>query len=755
MHFRHLVYLPIVCGVWLLASCESTKEVKSKPAAAATADELAPPTSGDEFGLTSPPEKTTVEEDTVSAAPAAVDKHKLDPKLLPGRKEATAEVKQAPAFYDKLLKTDKDTVMPNSTLNFDATSVAELVPRFAEILSFNYILDPRVKGTVDMNINTPMTKKELWQLFEQILWACGSYCSPDPAGSDIIHIMPFVDMPKERNVDFADAGTSNVQVVLFHIRNTGSKDILEKLRPFFTAGATAIDIPNRNMVLLVETPQNIPKLRALVKMLDQKNKDGWPQVAIPCVNVSADIIKEELAGLLPVLGFPVSVDGTTAEPGSIHLTSVDRMQVVVASAANNEAIDEIKRWINILDQDDVGEQERVFIYKVVNNQAEQLMQSLQVIFAVEGSSLTPPSGGSSSSSSSSSSNSSGSSSGLGSSSNSFSSMSAPSSPSPTRKAGSSSSSTDKKKTNSVFEIPTKVLADGIHNRLVIRTTPRTYATIKAVLDRLDTVASQVLLQIMIAEVQLDKSTQFGLEFKTSAFNRGSALTSVGTDYSGLNPTKSDQYGFNYYLRDKDSPADKFAYLRALAGETNTKMLSCPQIITQSHTPAEIKVGEKVPIVTQENNTTDTTNITRSIQYVDTGILTNITPHVTKGGLITMDIDQTISDAKKTTTSSIDSPTISERVFKTTLSLRDGDTLLVGGLIWDKSSDSQNNLPYLINVPVLGRMLGYNDLSNNRVEILIMITATVITADSNIEAMLERYKNSMRELRKFNGTAGNG
>lgn len=650
-------------------------------------------------------------------------------------------------FYEKYIKTEDVDKAEDVVLSFDATEISEAVPAFAQFLGFNYLLDPKVKGTVTMTLNTKMTKRQVWEVFEQILWLSGAYCSPD---GEILHILPFKNMPQERRMLVKHSALANVEVSIINVQNTSVKDLIEKIKPFLTEGASAIDIPYQNAIMLVEAPSNMPKLRTLIEMLDQKNKANWPQVIIRCDNISATRIKNELAEIMPVLGFPVSLDGE--DPSAINLISLDRLQVLIASAANDGALKELKEWAKVLDRSDVGEQERVFIYKVVNSKSEDLCQAVSAIFNVDASSSSSASTSASSSLSSSSKT-------KKSSDTKTSSTDKSNSASVSKLRSSSSSSSNSNNENgpaNVFETPVKIFTDTTQNRLIIRTTPRTYAMIKAILINLDTIPSQVLLQIMVAEVSLTNDTEFGLEFSNE--NQGtvgsSALNNLyKTNFESLSPGSTTDYGFTYLLTDKNNPDSQFAYLKALAGKGKINVISSPQLLATSNTEAKISVGDQVPIVTAEitdtaSTTTDNTSLRRSIEYKDTGIILEIKPQVTKGGLITFELEQTVSDAVENNTSGIDSPKIQERILKTVMSLRDGRTLILGGLIKEKLEDTQSTVPFISDIPIIGRMFGNNTIKKSRTELLILITGRIITEDTKLEELIRRYKQSIKSIEEM-------
>jgi general secretion pathway protein D len=162
------------------------------------------------------------------------------------------------------------------------------------------------------------------------------------------------------------------------------------------------------------------------------------------------------------------------------------------------------------------------------------------------------------------------------------------------------------------------------------------------------------------------------------------------------------------------------------------------------------VGDRVPILT--NTITDTSSVTKdntavnsTIEYVDTGIILIITPHVTEGGLITMELDQTVSDAIKTTSSTIDSPTISERVLQTVLSIRDGGTVIVGGIIKEKSEENNQSVPFVSEINLLSKLFGSTTSKTVRTEMVVLITGRIVDEHSNLDEITARYKQALKAI----------
>ena len=273
--------------------------------------------------------------------------------------------------------------------------------------------------------------------------------------------------------------------------------------------------------------------------------------------------------------------------------------------------------------------------------------------------------------------------------------------------------------------------------------------IKALLDRLDAVPAQVLLQVLVVEVTLTDSTQFGLEF--SYKGSGKVDTISQTNYKNLNPGEGTDSGFSFLMTDPDSPDNTFAYLRALAGNNTIKVISSPQLLVRCNTEAKISVGSRVPVlnavITDTASTMDN-SLKSSIDYLDTGIILNITPQITSTELISLDVEQTLSDAVSNTVSTIDSPMINERVVQTSMTIANGRTMIIGGLIQEKINDDLQTVPILSDIPFLNRLVGDTDRSVERSEILVMITGYIINEQSPVQDMLKRYDEALQSINEF-------
>ncbi|MGE4301329.1 MAG: hypothetical protein AB7F40_06975 [Victivallaceae bacterium] len=632
-------------------------------------------------------------------------------------------------FYSDLIALNgNDELAVRIELN--SAPLVDALPAFADILGFNFIVDSDIKNVLTVNINAVMTRRELWETLDNLLFMAGCTAKLE---NQVVKIVPISKMGQQRDFRVIPNAGGNSGLIFYALKNVSAATAQELLQPFCSTNCIIKPVTAANALLIADDPGNTEKLIEILKIIDTSKNSLWPRMIIKCDNVVPSTAAGELAALLPVLGFSVNVSGSTAtEPGAVQLMGIDRLQLLVVSAATKEALREIREWVKILDSSDNSQQERMYVYKVTNGKAEQLAQALSIMFNVTtGSSLTVESSES-----------------VGTNSNTRN-LSSSSSSSNTTSGVDNLPNTIVDRTSSVFEVPVRVFSDGVYNRLVIRTTPRCYAMIKALLDRLDTVPSQVLIQIMLAEVALDDSTMFGMEFSYAGGN-GAADSLLQTNYEELRPDDgSAGEGFSYLITNPDNPDEKFGYLRAKAGKSRIKVISAPQVLVSSNSEATVQIGYDVPLLTQSiTNTSSAGSMSQTFEYRQTGIILGITPQVTSNNLISFEISQEISEPVENTLSNIDTPMISVRKITSTMTIANGRTMILGGLIQEKETEELDSVPIIASIPILNTLTGKTNNAVKRTEVLMLITGYIINEQNPVENLIRRYNNSVREFNKF-------
>lgn len=621
--------------------------------------------------------------------------------------------------------------------NFSDAPFPQVVALFAREIGFQYILVNDIKDKTTLYCEMELTKKEVWDIFKQVMASCNVYYTFE---SGLLKLEPMTEASQST---VWDGNRTNLGVGVFRLKHIDSKNMAAQLAPFVSKGVKVIELPSQNAIMVMDAKPVIEKIKNIVIHLDQPARRDWYKAVFPCRNIPPLRIAEELGQLLPILGFPVSVNAAKDSPESMKIASLDRLQLLIVSAPTSQALDEAQHWIERLDTSETGDQEQVFIYKIMNSKAEYLTDVLSVIFALEGTSMVADSKTTENSQG-----------GVVTTSKDISSKGKPSAATgAASKAVSSTSTTD---AGNIFDASVRVFADGVNNSLIIRTKPRTFTMIKAILDRLDILPRQVLVQVLVVEVGLNDSTKFGFEFSMADSTNNVGMIG-GTNYKNLNPGSKDEYGSKFWIFNPNNPSEKYGYIQALSGLTNVKVLSSPQLLVISHSQAKIAVGNKVPLVNSEitnsqsviaDPTDVSTNLVRNIQYQDTGIILKIIPQVTHSGQITLIIDQEVSEAVRNSTSNIDSPEIQSRTMQTTMMIRDGQTVIVGGMIKEKVTDNLDSVPVIDKIPFLRRLVGDTDYRKERTEMLVLVTGSIITRETQLEDLIRRYKQSVDILQEF-------
>jgi len=307
-----------------------------------------------------------------------------------------------------------------------------------------------------------------------------------------------------------------------------------------------------------------------------------------------------------------------------------------------------------------------------------------------------------------------------------------------------------------------IVADETNNSLVVSATRNQYDKILRILGRLDAMPTQVLLETVIAEVTLNDQLQFGVQWFLQ--NRGDRLnlasnasaglaesavpvTGTGTAVSGtaalISAATRGIPGFNYLM----SGSNFNVVLNALQGITTVHVLSSPNITVLDNRTAKLQIGDQVPIVRQSGQSALAAGapILNQIELKDTGVILSVTPRVNKNGLVVLDINQEVSDVVPTTTSTINSPTIRQRRVATSVAVNDGHTLALGGLVQEKSQLSNESLPILGDLPLIGTAFRNRSDIRVRTELIVFIRPKVIRGTAEADRIADDFRQQFRAM----------
>lgn len=285
---------------------------------------------------------------------------------------------------------------------------------------------------------------------------------------------------------------------------------------------------------------------------------------------------------------------------------------------------------------------------------------------------------------------------------------------------------------------TIVVPDLPSNSLIVRTIPANYPLIRETVAALDVRPAQVLLEVLVAEIALDKTQQFGIDW--SAVD-GKVATRFGTPLFPDSSTATDDFLLKVVTLDRFKVR---AVLRAIATRSDVRILSTPQILASNNREAHILVGSKVPFVVASRLGYDIA-IDRTVQFQDVGTSLTIIPTINQDDYVSVQILQEVSTlTSQTIPSALNAPVISTREASTRATIRDGQTVVIGGLIEDSRETLDLGVPFLKDIPLLGNLFKRQSRSRNRTELAIFVTPFIVRTDETADALRERIRKRMEE-----------
>ena len=283
-----------------------------------------------------------------------------------------------------------------------------------------------------------------------------------------------------------------------------------------------------------------------------------------------------------------------------------------------------------------------------------------------------------------------------------------------------------------------IVTDIANNALIIRADQADYGAIERMIKQMDVAPNQVLIEATIAEVTLNDTLQFGVEW----YFKNAAQTYT-LSQTGIVSESFPGFAFGYTV-----PNVQVA-ISALASVSHVAVLSSPKILTLDNKSASLQVGDQVPTVSQQAVAVNDSNapLVSTVQMQNTGVILSVTPRIGKSGIVFLDVSQEVSDAIQTTTSTIDSPTIEDRKLQATVAIHDGETVALGGLIQETVTKSNGGIPYLKDIPYLGNLAKNADNEKDRTELLVFLTPRVIHNPEEAQIMTDDLSRGLADVKE--------
>jgi len=658
------------------------------------------------------------------------------------------------------------------TLNFEAADIREVVRNIlGDILNESYTIDPAVGGTVTIRTTSGIPREALHATMEMLLRMNGATMTRD---GGIWKILPAAAAARG-NVTPQLGGSSrplpagySVQIVPLHY--VGARQMAALLEPFVKDQTTVRVDDLRNFLILSGTEL---ELRHLYETIDMFDVNWLAGMSVGLFTLQSTDVKSLMTDLDKAMGTP----DKSPLSGILKIIPIERMNALLVVTPQPEYLDEAKKWIERLDKaGGEGQNIRFYVYQVQNGRAERIAPLLQQAFTGR---ITqpPPSAGPPQVAP-------GTPAGTIVSPPSFQAQQTipvqnPNQPQTyvsqsqtTTSAGGAApgtvASAVQRTLTAAGLVPgegigvvrnVQVVADKDNNTVLTVATPAEYSVIEAALKKLDIPQRQVAIELTIAEITLNDNLQFGVEwlFKgaapsgrgsggqfnpggTTPFNPAVPILAGATNPAGL----ALSVGFNYLINNSNFPGGVQAALHLLDTYGNAKVISNPHLAALDNQKATIKVGNRIPI-NQQTLVGGTTNaVTTTAQYIDTGVLVQVTPHINAGGLVTLEVDAEVS-TPGTTSDPNTAPPINTRSVQTLLAVPTGQTMVMGGLITENSTNNSTGLPGLARIPIIGGLFGTQTLEKDRTELILFITPRVVENEVDYRAVIEDLRRRMERL----------
>ncbi len=632
------------------------------------------------------------------------------------------------------------------SLNFDQAPVTEVVHAvIGDLLGLPYVIHQPVAGTVTIQTHNPLPQDQILAVFESLLQGNGLAIVRDASG---IHHVGKPDAlrgiaPVFGNVGQLPAGHKMVVVPLRYIGAAAMAEIIEAL-----AGPEALLRVDgtRNLVVLAGTGPQLEGWLEIVNSFDVDILSGmsvglFPLQHMPVADMHAalDAVFAGVDGDAAVGKAAAAEDGRTAVRGLIRLMPIEQMNALLVVTPRAHYLDQVRDWVVRFDRaGNNGIEAQLYVYPVQNGAAEHLAHLLNAVFGGELSqqaqttSQRPVAPGLAQVALGD---------GVGVAEDSVSPLQGV----PGRGQRDRAGNTDVAQVTIGANI--RVVADVRNNALLIHAPPGSYGKIEAALRRLDVAPNQVLIEASILEVSLNDELKYGLQWAFSGGIGGRGHS--GTGVLGNNPVSGQirpggQPGFSYTIT--NSIGDIRAVLNALADKSLVNVISSPSVLVQDNHTATIQVGDQQPVRSARAVTDGGTSI-ENIEFKDTGVMLSVTPSVNAGGLVSMLIDQSVTDVGPQDEAT-GQRSFLQRHISSKVAVRSGETVVLGGLIRDNTTRGRQGVPGLQDMPVLGTLFSTTTRNASRTELLVMITPRVVRTESELRQAGDELRRRMRSLERL-------
>ena len=589
---------------------------------------------------------------------------------------------------------------PTVGFNCVQCSLAEFVRSLAGELELNYLLDPGVQGTVNIHTYGRMRRSDLRSLLETVLEINGAAMVRQGAVYRILPSQNARQLPLQVRQGGGPAAERVLQVVPLNF--VPAAEMSQLLTPYLSSGGDITYHQGSNFLILSETPANLGKLLELIRVFDAE-VFGDKRVRIyPLEHSRATGLALELGGIFAGVA--------SAEASPIRFLPIARLNSLLAIASGEAGFAEVDRWVARLDQAGLNREIRNYFVKVQNGDAVEIARLLREVYErsrrdAEG--PLPPGG-------------------------------------QDPLAGPGEDPED-------LRPDIRIVADPRNNALIVQCSPEDFELIQETIRQLDRVPRQVLINVRIYEVVLTDELSLGVSAFLQDRNRPTVPSPSATT-AGFGAGGAVSAGLNLATRAlMGDTRELVAFLNAAETRTRSRVLSAPTVIASDNVAANIQVGASIPTLTSQGvipgGTGGGSLFSNTISNRNTGVILSVTPRINAGGWVTLAVRQEVSSPGAPPTAGIQSPTINIRSVETQVTIKNGQTIAIGGIISETKGTSRNQVPLLGSIPVVGLLFGTTTRTTERTELIALITPQVIEDIEQASDLTEELKSTLKGLKK--------
>ncbi len=600
------------------------------------------------------------------------------------------------------------------SLNFAEANVREVAQTvLGDMLGQNFVVDSTIDQRITLRTNRPLARNALLPTLETTLAASGLAIIKD---GDVYRVLPAAKAKGSSGRVVSVSGTDRLQpgygvtiVALEHLAPSQMAKILDPMAP--ERSILRVD-DGRNLLFLSATGPETKNLLETIEIFDVSALKSMSFGYFKLKNAKTTEITSELNSLTRAYQAQSGFNPPQVIP-------IDRLNAVLVFSSQAATLKLFQNWISRLDKEKSDGEARVYIYRVKNRKAKELAGLVASLFqrgsdtALNRGVDTPP--------------------------DSKTTDLTTANADVTRTASfqrQDSVRQDTLRIDGRGGQDMRVIADLDNNSLVIKASADEYKSILSALSRLDVVPPLVMVEVTIAEVVLNDQLKFGVEWFFKKKQQDATFSGIDTGR-----ILSKFPGFSYFF----NAADVQVVVNAVSDVTSVKIVSSPKVMVMDNKTATLQIGDQVPIITGTTQAVTSVDapVIQTVKYYDTGVILKVTPQVNAGGLISMDINQEVSNVAPDSSQGVNSPTIQQRKISSTIAIQSGQAVVLGGLIRDQKAVSNTGVPLLSQLPSVGDIFKSSGTKSDRTELIVIISPKVIMDQSDAREATDEIRSKMR------------